>query len=126
MDLTARRGPAVKVIVEMNNHPQVNPDPLREPADEILPAEPEGPESLRPAGGPENAGAPPFEVRIIRDWDADAFHQRVLQLESQGYVSRRETYRISPEMNPDTGEVLHLHSIELVRSVEGSKSKVES
>jgi hypothetical protein len=110
------------------NHPQAKPDPVPDAADEFVPAEPEGPESLPPAGGPENAGSPPFEVKIIRDWDADAFHSRVLQLESQGYISKRETYRISPETNPETGEVLHLHSIELVKPgpIEVSKSKVES
>jgi len=101
--------------MEGKRQPQVRPDSLRELGEEIAPAEAEGPESLRPAGGPENAGAPPFDVRIVRDWDVDAFHSRVLQLESQGYASRRESYRITPEMNPETGEVLHLHSIELVK-----------
>jgi hypothetical protein len=55
------------------------------------------------------------EVRIVREWDADLFHQRVLQLEAAGYTARRETYTITPEMNPDTGEVTHLHVIELVK-----------
>ena len=85
-----------------------------EPVSEVAPAGAESPESLPPAGGPENAGDPPFDVKIVRDWDADVFHERVLQLESQGYTSRRETYRITPETNPETGEVLHLHSIELL------------
>ena len=85
-----------------------------EPVSEVAPAGAESPESLPPTGGPENAGDPPFEVKIVRDWDADVFHERVLQLESQGYISRRETYRITPETNPETGEVLHLHSIELL------------
>jgi hypothetical protein len=55
------------------------------------------------------------EVEIIRDWDADAFHRRVLALEADGYTARRETYRVTAEMNPETGEVTHLHSIELLK-----------
>lgn len=55
------------------------------------------------------------EVKIVREWDSDFFHQRVLELEKQGYTALRETYHITAEMNPDTGEVIHLHSIELVR-----------
>jgi len=55
------------------------------------------------------------DVKIVRDWDPDIFHRRVLELESKGYTARRETYRITAEMNPDTGEVIHLHSIELVK-----------
>ncbi len=50
---------------------------------------------------------------VVRDWDADVFHRRVLELETQGYTARRETYRIDPEVNPDTGEIVHLHSIEM-------------
>lgn len=55
------------------------------------------------------------DVKIVRDWDVDAFHRRVLDLEAAGYTARRETYTITPEMNPDTGEVSHLHSIELIK-----------
>src|SRR5580698_9338350 len=86
-----------------------------EPISEVAPWGAESPESLPPSGGPESAGSPPFEVEIVRDWDADSFHQRVLDLESQGYISRRETHRITPDTNPETGEVLHLNSIELVK-----------
>ncbi|MBI2837887.1 MAG: hypothetical protein HYX75_06210 [Acidobacteria bacterium] len=50
---------------------------------------------------------------VVRDWDADVFHRRVLELETQGYTARRETYRIDPEVNPDTGEIVHLHTIEM-------------
>lgn len=53
------------------------------------------------------------DVVIVREWDAEAFHRRVLELESAGYTARRETYSITAEMNPATGEVIHLHSIEL-------------
>lgn len=52
---------------------------------------------------------------IIREWEADAFHRRVLDFESQGYLARRESYSITPEMNPETGEIIHLYSIELLR-----------
>ncbi len=52
---------------------------------------------------------------IVREWDAEAFHRRVLELESQGYIARRETYTITPEMNPETGAIIHLHAIELYK-----------
>ena len=60
------------------------------------------------------------EVIEVRDWNSDSFHGRVLQLESQGYVARRETYRIVADMNPETGIVVHLHTIEMHRSEEES------
>jgi hypothetical protein len=50
---------------------------------------------------------------IVSEWDADAFHRRVLNLELQGYVVRRETYRVTPETNPETGRIVHLHTVEL-------------
>lgn len=56
------------------------------------------------------------QALLVREWNAEAFHQRVLQLESQGYVARRETYRITPEMNPETGEIIHLYTIEMLAS----------
>jgi hypothetical protein len=55
------------------------------------------------------------DIKIVREWDPDFFHRRVLELETEGYTARRETYHITAEMNPDTGEVIHLHSIELVK-----------
>jgi hypothetical protein len=55
------------------------------------------------------------EVIVVREWDADSFHRRVLQLESEGYQARRDTYRISPEMDPETGNIVHLHTIEMSR-----------
>lgn len=55
------------------------------------------------------------EVIQVREWDADAFHAKVLRLESEGYVSRRETYRIAADMNPDSGIVVHLHSMEMYK-----------
>ena len=56
------------------------------------------------------------ETIVVSEWDADRFHQRVMELESQGYVARRETYRITAEMNPETGIVSHVHSMELYRA----------
>lgn len=50
---------------------------------------------------------------VVSEWDADAFHRRVSDLELQGYVVRRETYRVTPEMNPETGRIVHLHTVEL-------------
>jgi hypothetical protein len=38
-----------------------------------------------------------------------------MELESQGYTSRLETYKISADMNPETGEIFHLHAIEMIR-----------
>ncbi len=55
------------------------------------------------------------DVILVREWDADQFHARVMELENQGYVARRETYRVTPEMNPETGWITHLHSIELAK-----------
>ncbi len=57
----------------------------------------------------------PDEVILVREWDADRFHARVLELEQRGYVARRESYRITPEMNPETGWITHVHSIEMSR-----------
>ncbi len=54
------------------------------------------------------------KVEIIREWDADAFHRRVIELEAEGYVARLESYQIIPEMNPETGEITHLRLIEMV------------
>ena len=55
------------------------------------------------------------EVLQVREWDADSFHRRVLQLESEGFVSRLESYRIVPDMNPETGVIVHLHTMEMYR-----------
>jgi hypothetical protein len=55
------------------------------------------------------------ETVVVSEWDSDRFHQRVMELEAQGYVARRDTYRIIAEMNPETGIVSHVHSMELYR-----------
>jgi hypothetical protein len=51
---------------------------------------------------------------LVREWAANTFHRRVLELEAQGYVSRRESYRVTPEMHPETGVITLLHTIELL------------
>jgi hypothetical protein len=56
------------------------------------------------------------EVVLVREFDADLFHKKVLELESNGYVAKRETYKIMAEMDPETGNIIHLHSIELIKS----------
>ncbi|MFQ5664210.1 MAG: hypothetical protein ACE5HL_10295 [Terriglobia bacterium] len=55
------------------------------------------------------------EVLLVREWDSDAFHRRVAELEQQGYQARRESYRIVAETHPETGVIAHLHSIEMVK-----------
>ncbi len=55
------------------------------------------------------------DLVLVREWDADKFHARVMELEKQGYEARRDTYRIIAEMNPETGWVSHVHSIELAK-----------
>ncbi len=54
-----------------------------------------------------------MEPLIVREWDNDRFHQRVLELESRGYVARRETYSVTAEQHPETGYILHLYSMEM-------------
>lgn len=50
---------------------------------------------------------------IIREWNADDFHRRILEYEKQGYVARLCTYSVTRETNPETGEVIHLYVIEM-------------
>jgi len=53
---------------------------------------------------------------VVSEWDADTFHRRVLELELLGYAARRETYRVTPEMHPETGQIVHLHTVELCQA----------
>jgi hypothetical protein len=48
-----------------------------------------------------NEGCAAINAIVVSEWGADAFHRRVSDLESQGYVARRETYRVLPEVNFD-------------------------
>jgi hypothetical protein len=61
----------------------------------------------------ENEGGAESNAIVVSEWDADVFHHRVSDLEMQGYITRRETYRVTPEMNPETGRIIHLHTVEL-------------
>lgn len=55
------------------------------------------------------------DVILVYEWDAEAFHRRVLELEAEGYVARRESYSVTPEVDPETGKFIHLHTVEMVR-----------
>ena len=50
---------------------------------------------------------------LVREWDSDKFHERVMKLEEEGFVSKLETYQIEPETDPDTGKIIHLYTIEM-------------
>lgn len=63
----------------------------------------------------ENKAVAVSDFLLVREWDSDAFHRRVIELESAGYVASKESYHIFPEMNPETGEIIHLHTIEMVK-----------
>ena len=52
---------------------------------------------------------------LVHEWESDAFHRRVMELQSAGYTSRQESYRIIADVNPETGEIVHLHTIEMLR-----------
>ena len=61
------------------------------------------------------------EALLVREWSAEAFHRHVLDLENKGFVARRETYTITPEVNPETGEIIHLHMIEMYTQNSGGQ-----
>jgi hypothetical protein len=63
-----------------------------------------------------NEGGAVSNAIVVSEWDADAFHRRVTELEMRGYVARRETYGVTPEMIPETGRIVHLHTVELRRA----------
>ena len=52
---------------------------------------------------------------LVREWDSDALHHRVMELQSEGYTSRQESYHIIADVNPETGEIVHLYTIEMLR-----------
>ena len=52
----------------------------------------------------------------LYEFDVSAVFSRswlMLGFEAEGYIARRDSYEITPEVNPETGEIIHLHSIEL-------------
>ena len=52
---------------------------------------------------------------LVHEWDSDTFHRRVMELQSAGYSPRQESYHILADMNPETGEIVHLHTIEMMK-----------
>lgn len=63
---------------------------------------------------------------LIREWDADLFHRRVLDLEVEGYQARLESYQVVAEMNPETGEIIHLHTVELRKPSSENQPGIQS
>jgi hypothetical protein len=63
------------------------------------------------------------EIIQVREWGPEAFHRRVLELEKKGYVWQRETYRVTAEMDPETGTVFHLYTIDMFAASQGSEPK---
>lgn len=55
-----------------------------------------------------------MEPTIVREWDNERFHRRVLELEARGYIARRETYSVIAEQDPDTGYIVHVYSMEML------------
>ena len=66
------------------------------------------------------------DIVLVHEWDSDAFHRRVIDLQSAGYTSRQESYRIVADVNPETGEILHLHTIEMVHEKSGETESVHT
>ncbi len=56
------------------------------------------------------------DLIVIREWDADLFHAKVREWEEKGYVARRDTYQIKAETDPETGKIVHLHTIEMAKT----------
>jgi ribulose-5-phosphate 4-epimerase/fuculose-1-phosphate aldolase len=55
------------------------------------------------------------DLIVVREFDPERFHKKVIELEAEGYVANRETYLVTPEMDPEDGKIIHLHSIEMIR-----------
>jgi hypothetical protein len=55
------------------------------------------------------------DATFVREWDSDTFHYQVLEMESKGYNVRRETYQVTAEMNPETGQIIHLYTVEMYK-----------
>ncbi len=53
------------------------------------------------------------EVVIVNERDPKAVQRRVYELEAQGHVSRRDSYRVFRETDTETGKTLHLRSMEM-------------
>ncbi len=53
------------------------------------------------------------ETILVSEWGSDEFHAKVAEYEAKGYEAIRDSYRIRPETHPETGLVMHLHSIQM-------------
>ena len=58
-------------------------------------------------------GTESTDALLVREWDSDEFHRRVAELEAQGYAFEESSYKVIAEMNPESGEISHLHCIEM-------------
>jgi hypothetical protein len=54
-----------------------------------------------------------MEPILLREWDNETLHRKVLELEAQGYIARRDTYFVAAEQNPETGYITHVYCIEM-------------
>ena len=61
------------------------------------------------------------DVILVLDWDPESFHNRVSELESRGYLARLDSYSVTADMNPETGSIIHLYSIEMGRTSQSTK-----
>jgi hypothetical protein len=62
------------------------------------------------------------DIIQVREWDPEIFNRRVLELEKKGYVWQRETYRVTAEMDPETGKVIHLYTIDMCAANQGAEA----
>jgi hypothetical protein len=60
---------------------------------------------------------------LIREWSNENFHERVVDLESRGYIAQRETYTVTAEVNPETGYVIHVYCMEMRPAIANLASK---
>lgn len=60
------------------------------------------------------------ETITVREWDPEVFHRRVLELEAAGYAACLDSYQVLAEMNPETGEIIHLRSVDMYKAAANS------
>jgi hypothetical protein len=65
------------------------------------------------------------DVILVSEWDSESFHRRVLELGEKGYLPRQESYTITPEMNPENGIIIHLHTMEMFKPESGVSAEPE-
>jgi hypothetical protein len=59
------------------------------------------------------------DLILVSEWAPESFHRKVSELEAQGYLARRESYNVTPEMNPETGIIIHMHTLEMLKPESG-------